>query len=94
MKNGRVKLTAQTNASRTLVTTIPAENGWTARVDGNKAELGTYLDTFLSLELEEGAHTVELRYTAPGLIPGLVLGGLAVFGLSLAAIDSRKRKVL
>lgn len=94
VKNGRVKLTAQTNASRTLVTTIPAENGWTARVDGNKAELGTYLDTFLSLELEEGAHTVELRYTVPGLIPGLVLGGLAVFGLSLAAIDSRKRKVL
>lgn len=76
--NSKVELTAQADTGRVLVTTIPAEPGWTAYVDGKRAETSTWLNTFLSLEVPAGEHTVTLRYTAPGLLPGVVLGGLAL----------------
>lgn len=76
--NSRVTLTAHADATRTLATTIPAENGWTAYVDGKKVPLSSWLDdTFLCLDLPAGTHQVTLRYTVPGLIPGLVLTLLA-----------------
>ena len=82
-KNGRVRLTVQADGGQTLCTTIPAENGWTAYVDGEKVELEDWLETFLCLNLPAGIHEVELRYTAPGLVPGIALGVLALAGLVL-----------
>ena len=84
---------SRADSPRTLATTIPAEDGWTAYVDGKKTDTGRYLDTFLSLELEAGEHTVELRYTAPGLIPGAALGALAAAGLVLVIVWRRKRDI-
>ena len=83
-QNGRVRLTAETEQGGTLATTIPAEDGWRAYVDGARAETGVWLDAFLSLNVPAGAHEVELRYTAPGLIPGIGLGLAAAAGLALA----------
>lgn len=82
-KNGRVRLTVQSGAGGGLATTIPAEDGWTAYVDGARTDTGVWLDTFLCLDLPEGEHEVELRYTPPGLVPGAALGALAAAGLIL-----------
>ena len=79
-RNGRVRLSVPASGPRTLCTTIPAEDGWTAWVDGKRTETGRWLDTFLTVELPEGACQVELRYTAPGLIPGLALGLVSAAG--------------
>lgn len=83
-KNGRVRLAARRQENRPLLTTIPAEDGWTAYVDGERAETSAWLGTFLAVELPAGEHEVELRYTAPGLIPGGALGALGLAGLILA----------
>ena len=88
--NGRVRLTVETDRSRTLATTVPAEDGWRAYVDGVRVETGVWLNTFLSLNVPAGAHEVELRYTAPGLIPGLALGLVSAAGL---ALDYTKRNL-
>lgn len=88
--NGRVRMTARADGERTLATTIPAEDGWTAYVDGEKTAAGTWLDAFLTVPLADGEHEVELRYTAPGLVPGLALGGVSAAALALAALR-RKR---
>lgn len=85
---GRVRLAVQSGGSPTLLTTIPAEDGWSAYVDGERTETRKWLDVFLSLELPTGAHQVELRYIPPGLIPGLALGVLSL--LALAAVDIRR----
>lgn len=91
-RNGRVRLTASPRGGETLVTTIPAENGWTAYVDGKKTEMGTWLGTFLALELPPGTHEVELRYTAPGLVPGIALGAVSLAGLAFALVRRRRRQ--
>lgn len=89
-KNGRVRLTVETDRRRALATTIPAEDGWRAYVDGVRVETGIWLNTFLSLDVPAGAHEVELRYAAPGLAPGLVMGLVSAAGLALAYMKRRK----
>ena len=74
-----------------LAATIPAEDGWTAWVDGKKTETGVWLDTFLYVELPAGAREVELRYTPPGLVPGLGLGALALAGLAAGRLRGKGR---
>ena len=91
-KNGRVRLTVLDGEAGGLAATIPAEPGWTAYVDGERAETASWLDTFLYVELPAGTHEVELRYTAPGLVPGLALGVLSLAGLALAVLKNRKRQ--
>ena len=91
-RSGQVLLNASVNEGLTLVTTIPAETGWAAYVDGARAEAGTWLSAFLSLKLPAGEHTVEFRYTAPGSIPGMALGAASALGLALAMVRSRRRR--
>lgn len=87
-----VELTARTDRTRPLATTIPAEAGWSAYVDGERAETGTWLNgTFLTLELPAGTHGVTLRYTPPGLVPGAALGILALLAAVLPPALRRRR---
>lgn len=91
-KNGLVRLNAQADGPGTLATTIPAEKGWTAYVDGKKVDTSTWLDAFLAVPLSDGEHEIELCYTAPGLVPGAALGVLSAAGLALACLKKRKRR--
>ena len=93
-QSGTVRLDLTADSPRQLLTTIPAEDGWRAYVDGERVETAVWLDTFLSLNVPAGAHQVELRYTAPGLIPGLALGLIAAAGLALAFMNRRKGNAL
>ena len=82
-RGGRVRLSIPEDGPRTLCATIPAEDGWAAYVDGEQVEAQVWLDTFLAVELPAGAHEVELRYIAPGLVPGAALGLIGLAGLAL-----------
>ena len=72
----RLELTgAQAGA---VVTTIPAQDGWSVWVDGQRVEPGSFLDAFLAVEVPAGSHTLLLRYDPPGLALALALGGAAL----------------
>lgn len=89
--NFHVSLQASADSPSTLVTTIPAEPGWTAYVDGEKVDTGVCWDTFLTLELPSGTHQVTFRYTPPGLLLGLGLGGITVLvGLGWMFLQRKK----
>lgn len=91
VSGARVEVTTQ--AGGPLLTTIPAEEGWRAEVDGQGVELDSWLDgTFLCLDLPTGAHRVTLRYTPPGLWPGFALGALALVGAGAQIYLARKKK--
>ena len=87
----RVSLTLTVEQGQAVVTTIPAEQGWQVTVDGEPVETGLFLGAFLALELEPGAHTVELSYTPPGLIPALGLLALALAGGAVSLFLGRRR---
>lgn len=78
-----------TNAGR-LILSIPMEEGWSLYVDGVETDGEYFKDTFLSVYLEEGHHTIELRYMTPGLGLGLAVS-LVCVGLFGASVFLRKR---
>lgn len=75
-----------------LYLSVPYSKGWTAYVDGQKADIQKVNTAFMGIMLDEGHHDVELVYETPGLRTGALvsLGALVVLaGLALAL---RKRK--
>ena len=76
-----------------LVLSIPNEEGWSLYVDGELTEAVDFKETFLSVHLEEGEHTIELKYMTPGLTTGAMITLVCVcaFGLTMLA---RKRLYL
>lgn len=85
-----VRLTeAVVDDGQVLITTIPAEDGWSAKVNGKTAELSQWGGAYLALELPCGTYDITLRYTPPGLYPALVLAAIA---LLWAAVSLRKKK--
>ncbi len=50
-----------------LLTTIPYEEGWTVTVDGQEITPEKFSDTFISIPLTAGSHTLEFSYTPAGM---------------------------
>ena len=71
LEDGYVKFAVNgVSGNENIITTIPAEDGWTLKIDGQPAELGKYQDAFLAFKVPSGSHTVELSFVAPGLKAG------------------------
>lgn len=62
----------------TLIFSIPYETGWTLLVDGVKTEPSAFADTMISIALEEGEHTLDLRYYPAGLNLGIAISILSL----------------
>ena len=85
---GKVKATKDKNI---LFFTIPYENGWNVYVDGNKENIIPLVDeNFIGVELEEGEHTIELKFNAPLSNLGLCLTIVEIILLIIQIIFFRK----
>lgn len=82
-----LEITCESADGDLLFTTIPYEEGWTAYVDGKKAELSEVLGGLLAVEIPAGNHKIELKFFPAGLKTGLVLtlSGLILLAAMLAA---------
>lgn len=105
-----VKGTITVNEGQIMLTTIPYEEGWTVKVDGKKLNFvdkdttefasteqcySSYMDSLIGLKLTPGTHTVEMVYTPPGTVVGVVafiLGVVAV--VFIYRYDKKNNKVL
>jgi len=87
--SGRVLL----SSPELLTFSIPYNVGWKAMVDGKETELMKVNTMYMGLLLEEGEHTVELRYTSPGSSVGAAvsLAAIALY-LVLLTVSLIKRK--
>lgn len=70
MRANAITGTVDLKETKILCLSIPYSNGWTATVDGKKAELLQANTAFSALALEPGKHTVELHYHTPYLRTG------------------------
>ncbi len=74
----QIKGHIQVEEAGRLIFSIPSEEGWTLYVDGKETEMTAFKDTFLSVHLDEGYHTIELKYMTPGLITGAIITSACV----------------
>ncbi len=80
-----------------ILTTIPYDEGWQIKVDGNAVPIEKSLDALVSFEIEgDGTHTVEMTYSPRIVNIGayISLGSLALYGgiLTVEYLLRRKRK--
>ena len=76
-----------------LVLSIPDEPGWTLKVNGQVTEHEAYDDTFLSVCLTEGSHTIELSYRPAGLTAGIIVSLMSIAVLfAVCFLHRRKRR--
>ncbi len=72
-----------------LFTTIPYEKGWSVLVDGEKVDYNLILDSLISINLTEGHHEIEFKFTPPLFKLGLILSliGSIIFALFIKSED-------
>ena len=74
-----------------LILSIPSEDGWTLMVDGKKVLIEDFKDTFISVYLEEGEHTIALSYMTPGLETGEIISIFSIVVAVSALVLGGKR---
>ena len=87
--------TISLNQEKTLVLSIPYQNGWKAYVDGEETELLQANYMYMALPLEAGDHTIKLTFEIPGVKYALVIMPGAVVVLIVLCFISwllKKRK--
>ena len=70
-----------------FMTSIPYDNGWEVKLDGEKLKDVNSFKYFISFPLGAGEHYIEMRYTPPGFVPGLIM---SLAGVALYVIYEKK----
>lgn len=92
-KDTRVEGEIDAGQPGVLFMSIPYDKGWTLKVDGIEREPGKIFDTFLSVEITEGRHKVELSYEPEGLRTGAFITGVSILCLVGIFLLGRRRKM-
>ena len=90
MENGRVSLKTVSDKGELLFTSIPAAEGWSAKINGEDAEILRFMDSLIMLELKEDENDIELRYSLPGLREGILISVLSA--MMIFVIYGKKRE--
>ena len=75
-----------------LYTSISADNGWNVFVDGKKTSYIKIYDAVIGLELPDGEHEIEFKYTTPGLKQGLFVSLFTLLIVISINIVNKKNK--
>ena len=89
-----LSITVDADEDRSLFTSIPLEEGWTATIDGKPAEIfGTANDTLMCLNVPKGRHTIEFSFFPAGMKTGLILtaGGAVMFAVMILISAALRR---
>ena len=73
-----------------MMISVPYSSGWKAYVDGERREIRICDDAFMLLNLKPGDKHVELKYTTPGLLPGLMISIASIFIYIIVLIKQKK----
>lgn len=76
-----------------LCFSIPYDKGWTAYIDGKKADLVQANIGFMGIELSAGNHRIELKYWPPGLTVGIILSCVGLVAIIMLIFLQKKEKV-
>ncbi len=92
-KDDHIEGTITAANPRTLMFSIPYDDGWKITVDGKEAEQYRIGEALMGIDLEAGTHQIVLAYTPPGLWIGSLLTIISM-GLYFGtiAMEGRMRK--
>ena len=75
-----------TQQTGTLLLTIPYDDGWTVKVDGEETDTYRVGDALMGIDLEAGIHTIEMNFTPKGLWQGSMISMVCISLYLLSAM--------
>ncbi|MBQ6231374.1 MAG: YfhO family protein [Eubacterium sp.] len=72
-KDGYLKGKINAGDGGMMFVAVPYDEGWSAYVDGKKVKIEKVQTGFMGVNLSAGEHDIEMKYTAPGFWPGMLL---------------------
>ena len=70
---------------------MASDSGWSIYIDGVKQTLFGHPSHILMTVIDEGEHTVEMKFVPQGLLPGAIITGCSVLALMAWAVVSKKK---
>lgn len=91
----KVKASLKLSEPRLICWAVPFEKGWSAVVDGKKADLMRANIMYMALPLKEGEHEIELHYSNPFIRGGIIISIIGILGMLICIIENyiKKRKI-
>ena len=83
--------TISLSKDKILCVSVPYSEGWTAFVDGEKADILQVNTAFMGLELTAGNHVIKFEYRTPGLMCGIILSIVGFILLICFVFEWRKK---
>ena len=80
--------------NKVLVISLPYQSGWTAYVDGKKANISQVNYQYMGLALTKGSHKIRMVYQIPGIRLGFIISGAGILLFILIIIGNHLRKKL
>lgn len=80
------------NEGQTVFTSIPYDEGWSLRVDGNESEYYKVCGAFIGIDLEPGTHELELVYVPRGLYMGMAVAAISMLIFCLGLMHNTHKK--
>ncbi|MCD7841014.1 MAG: YfhO family protein, partial [Lachnospiraceae bacterium] len=90
----RVSGTVNVQEAGTLLLTIPYDEGWTILVDGEETAFSCVGGALIGVHLEEGEHTIDMKYTPVGFWLGCGITTLSALLFLLTVLWQKKKRVL
>lgn len=87
-----IRISADADKDKYLYIAVPYSEGWTAYVDGEKADIIKANTAFMVIPVSQGEHDVELVYFTPYLKPGLLCSLVSLIGLGIYSFFTGKKK--
>lgn len=90
-----IKGTVTADKETVIFTSIPYDEGWTVKVDGQEIAREDYInleEAYLCFNISEGEHTIEFKYTQRGLALGGAVAIVTLFILLAAAVIVKKKR--
>ena len=89
-KDGYIKGDIKVTADKTLMyTSIPYDEGWNLKVDGEEYDYFKILNGLIGVKLQPGQHKIEFKYKLPGLRLGI---GISIFSLGILILAFKNKK--
>ena len=90
--NGGFSATAKSSEERLVFFSVPYEDGWSAQVNGEPAEIFKVNVGFMAVKVPAGTAEIRFNYHTPGLNAGLVITAGSALVLAAYVLLSRKLK--
>ncbi len=81
--------TIDVQRSGVFMTSIPYEKGWTLYVDGEKVKTQEVMEVFISADMTKGTHTIKMKYTPEGFVPGVIISIMALIAFIFLCVKDK-----